>query len=53
MLVGSGSGSWTTESRFLPCVLSAVSRADDVSLPDSWKGQFDRVVSIEMLEAVG
>ena len=23
------------------------------SLPDSWKGAFDRVVSIEMLEAVG
>ena len=25
----------------------------DPSLPESWKGSFDRVVSIEMLEAVG
>lgn len=25
----------------------------DGSLPESWRGQFDRVVSIEMLEAVG
>jgi hypothetical protein len=42
--------------RFIPISSSKVYRhrfAHDRSLPESWKGAFDRVVSIEMLEAVG
>jgi cyclopropane-fatty-acyl-phospholipid synthase len=44
---------WLMDYRKWVAHAKARVNADVLSMPESWKRQFDRVVSIEMLEAVG
>jgi hypothetical protein len=51
------SGTYSSLANGLPKVRVALFYSDisltSPSMPQSWKGSFDRVVSIEMVEAVG